>query len=290
MTHRKALGFTLIELLVVIAIIAILASILFPVFAQAREKARASSCLSNLKQMGMSAVMYVQDNDERFPTVYSGWAGLEPCAEYLLLYPYIKNVQVWQCPSASASECDTWRPNIAKALGVPPPGPKYNYGYNYGPLIYVGGGLVGPRYRLPWGQKYSEGVLLASLVAPAEVFVYCDSYDTYRPTMGAEWILDTYRGPQRNTSLRHNGRFNVAFADGHAKNMQWVGFNVSSGLPDGDLYFGVPAAEADRAKWCADPSAILPLTEWGYGIPDQPCGTLFTNANIAALGGVFWPN
>ena len=63
-------GFTLIELLVVIAIIAILAAILFPVFARAREKARQSSCLSNVKQIGLGMMMYVQDYDERFPTLY----------------------------------------------------------------------------------------------------------------------------------------------------------------------------------------------------------------------------
>ena len=284
MTHRKTLGFTLIELLVVIAIIAILAAILFPVFAQAREQARKTSCLSNLKQMGTSVAMYVQDYDERFPMVYGGWGGVDRAAEYLLVYPYIKNIQVWRCPSASASECDTWRPVIAQVLGVPAPGPKFNYGYNWGVLIYAGGGLLEPERTTPWGQSYQEGKSLASLVAPADVFVYSDSYDTYRPTMGADWILDSYRGAARNSSLRHNGRFNVAFADGHAKNMQWVGFTISG------HNFAVPAAEADRAKWCADPSAILPLTEAGYGIPDQPCGTLMTNANIAAMGGVFWPN
>jgi type II secretory pathway pseudopilin PulG len=85
--------------LVVIAIIAILAAILFPVFARAREKARQSSCLSNVKQINLSVNMYVQDYDETMPL---GVAGMPPGAIYLtyeLLDPYIKNTQVWECPS-----------------------------------------------------------------------------------------------------------------------------------------------------------------------------------------------
>lgn len=277
-------AFTLIELLVVIAIIAILAAILFPVFAQAREKARQASCLSNLKQMANSVMMYTQDYDERFPMVYGGYGNLERAAEYLLLYPYIKNTQVWRCPSASESECDTWRPNIAAALGVPPPGQKVNYGYNWGPLIYAGGGVLEPEQRTPFGQYYQAGKPMSALVAPAEVFVHSDSYDTYRPTMGTDWILDSYRGAAKNSSLRHGGRFNVTFADGHVKNMLWIGFTI------GGHRFAVPAIEADRAKWCADPAAILPLTAAGYGLPDQPCGTLLTNANLNALGAQWWPN
>lgn len=109
-------GFTLIELLVVIAIIAILAAILFPVFAQAREKARAISCLSNLKQIGLAGTMYTQDYDETLPFAWSAQGGW-----YNLLDPYIKNGQsanlnyatgavwnattttgVWHCPDDSA--------------------------------------------------------------------------------------------------------------------------------------------------------------------------------------------
>ena len=119
MTRRlqsRTSGFTLIELLVVIAIIAILAAILFPVFAQAREKARQISCLSNLKQIGLAMMMYVQDYDETFPmTQYSLVAGSDSPRVQLVevLNPYIKNAMktssqdvdsqfhggVWTCPS-----------------------------------------------------------------------------------------------------------------------------------------------------------------------------------------------
>jgi prepilin-type N-terminal cleavage/methylation domain-containing protein/prepilin-type processing-associated H-X9-DG protein len=285
MFHRRTrAGFTLIELLVVIAIIAILAAILFPVFAQAREQARKSSCLSNLNQMGKAVLMYTQDYDELFPMVYGAYGSIARASEYLLTYPYVKNVDVWRCPSASPADNDTWRDSIAVALGVPlPNGRKFNYGYNWGVLIYAGGGLLEAVQYTPWGQSYQAGKPLAALVAPADVFVYSDSYDTYRPTMGTDWILDSYTGASRNSSLRHGGRFNVAYADGHTKNMKWIGFDLN-----GDR-LAVPAAEADRAKWCADPGVILPLTAAGYGIPDQPCGTLLTTANILALGGVFWP-
>ena len=97
--QSKFRGFTLIELLVVIAIIAILAAILFPVFAKAREKARQTTCLSNEKQLGLGVLQYVQDNDEAFPggvnALGRGWAGE--------IYPYVKSTGVYKCPDDSTS-------------------------------------------------------------------------------------------------------------------------------------------------------------------------------------------
>jgi prepilin-type N-terminal cleavage/methylation domain-containing protein len=94
-------GFTLIELLVVIAIIAILAAILFPVFATAREKARQASCINNEKQIGLAMVQYVQDYDERWPTFIRGntFVGGQYYAWEYMIYPYLKSAAVFKCPS-----------------------------------------------------------------------------------------------------------------------------------------------------------------------------------------------
>jgi prepilin-type N-terminal cleavage/methylation domain-containing protein/prepilin-type processing-associated H-X9-DG protein len=95
-THFRRSGFTLIELLVVIAIIAILAAILFPVFARARENARRASCQSNLKQIGLGVLQYTQDYDERFPNSYFGTDSVGWSER---IQPYLKSVQIYQCPS-----------------------------------------------------------------------------------------------------------------------------------------------------------------------------------------------
>ncbi len=282
-------GFTLIELLVVIAIIAILAAILFPVFAQAREKARQTSCLSNMKQMGTSWMMYAQDYDETTPVIHgSNWLpGVPRVAEYLLLYPYQKNIGIWRCPSTSATENDCWRDGAATALGVPLTNGcknRFNYGYNWGVLIYAGGGLVGAEQTgtnsAGGATTFQAGKSLAALDAPADVFVYADSYDTYRPTMGIDFMLDSYTGPKKTSALRHGSRFNVCYADGHAKNMKFRGIRI----------FGrdtaIPSNENDRKFYCASPTEVLPFSV--YGLPNQPCGDLLTNANIAAAGGVWW--
>jgi prepilin-type N-terminal cleavage/methylation domain-containing protein/prepilin-type processing-associated H-X9-DG protein len=117
---RRRHGFTLIELLVVIAIIAILAAILFPVFAQARESARQTTCLSNMKQLGTATMMYVQDHDETYPDQRDAKGRLQdgvwPASEatkkpqgqnfYDALNPYIKGDRIWLCPSAQNNAYD----------------------------------------------------------------------------------------------------------------------------------------------------------------------------------------
>ncbi len=116
---RKAHGFTLIELLVVIAIIAILAAILFPVFAQAKEAAKKTADLSNMKQLGLALQMYANDFDDVYPTIRNGpsnwgcpgWTGkLGDCHQdnrgHAVMDPYVKNRQIWKAPNDSLQRCD----------------------------------------------------------------------------------------------------------------------------------------------------------------------------------------
>src|SRR5579862_613035 len=126
-------AFTLIELLVVIAIIAILAAILFPVFARARESARRTSCLSNVKETDLACLMYVQDYDETLPTMVRDVStNPVPTIDFpTLLQPYIKNTQIFYCPDRNQTGC--YADATLKCQGV---------GYNWGPLQFDGGGLV----------------------------------------------------------------------------------------------------------------------------------------------------
>ena len=258
-------AFTLIELLVVIAIIAILAAILFPVFAQAREKARAISCLSNVKQIGTSFYMYVQDYDETAPHMGGG--------DYTnRLYPYVKNAQLFLCPDrsdTSAVEAPDGVTNTNRSIG---------YGYNWGPIQRRGGGLVLGQQPTPDGSgSYLPGISLAAMVAPAQLVAFGDSYDTPRITATMTFLLCTWGGTN-NGSLRHSGgHFNFGFADGHAKSIYmkagWV-----AGAERGQ--FLRPRATEQVAYWCADPNQTYDGSDAtgnsaakdGVGIPLMQCG------------------
>lgn len=139
-------GFTLIELLVVIAIIAILAAILFPVFAKAREKARQTSCLSNTRQICTAMLSYVQDYDEKLPGYRVDSAGL--LYWDIVLQPYVKNTQLFKCPSLQSSSART------------------TYGYNYAYL--------------------PTGLSLGSITSPSETILLADGeYIIGDPTTAA---------------------------------------------------------------------------------------------------------
>ena len=208
MLLKKRKGFTLIELLVVIAIIAILAAILFPVFARAREKARQASCQSNLKEIGLAYHMYAQDYDERpvpgcirYPpgvsvNVYPRWAysGASTLADYEantdggIIYPYVKNTQIFRCPSA---------------------GGDGHYGLNWRGAASF------------WGSDGAdiagEGTpSMADFVSPAETICVADcaggTYYTGCLVRAADgWQI------YGHLADRHNETVNVLYVDGHVK-------------------------------------------------------------------------
>lgn len=254
---RPMPGFTLIELLVVIAIIAILAAILFPVFAQAREKARQASCLSNTKQLSLALLQYAQDSDECIPPYSltepgSPSAGTTSLSNYYrwnaLIQPYCKSLAVFTCPSAQTI-------NGAIPLGANGTANSEYGSYGINPCVaMIAHGSVG-------------APTLATFAKPAETIVMADSSDittastpdkvngsyivhptstnpqTSRPEdkwIGADWGWPDnpttgfgegkYR---RSVQYRHQGMANFAFLDGHSKSMRKEEAEKTATVEDG---------------------------------------------------------
>ena len=213
---RRERGFTLIELLVVIAIIAILAAILFPVFARAREKARSASCQSNLKQIITAILMYANDCDDTLPSRWTGWY----CADAVKnvttyqwqanIMPYVKNVQVFLCPS------DPTNSSVVRNGPDRSQWFRSNYGYN------VCGTCVRRRRGKP---LYALGVL-AKVKHPAERMLVADAQacnrscgiKAARATSYCYAILGLrWQNYYDKIELRHSNGINVAHVDGHVK-------------------------------------------------------------------------
>jgi prepilin-type N-terminal cleavage/methylation domain-containing protein/prepilin-type processing-associated H-X9-DG protein len=214
---RKA--FTLIELLAVIAIISILASILFPVFARARENARRAGCLSNMKQIGLGVMMYVQDYDEKYPPSAYDTAASDVSAYWFgFIQPYIKSTQVFQCPSSgSTSRFDrnyganqnlfTYKPNgssvnVVSMAAVASTSKTYMI-MDYGTYEFAGG--LETYVPKPKNANYVPGIGAVSGYA----VTYWESHSS------APYKTNTIEDDLKNG--RHFGGINIAFADGHAK-------------------------------------------------------------------------
>jgi len=265
-SHYRSMGFTLIELLVVIAIIAILAAILFPVFAKVREKARQTSCLSNEKQLGLGILQYTQDNDESFMPSDNGAVGMNGHGWGSRIYPYVKSTGVYSCPD------DTYVPNAGTT--------KVSYAFNVNLDPTTGGDFI--TYTQPSLAAPAVTVLLDEITScSADVKDPVSSNADYtEATDGDDGGGDfLYWARQQTGTLGgytynpffftaptgvHTDGSNFLLADGHAK---WLrGSSVSSG--------GVPWA---RTTPGATPAANCQQSacqwNWGFGLSNNAAGT-----------------
>ena len=234
-THRP--GFTLIELLVVIAIIAILAAILFPVFAQAREQARKTACLSNMKQIGTALYMYAQDYDETLPERYGACCGSTAYGDYdyyqgvgyertwkSMLFPYIKNQDIYKCPSNDARNHGV---QVDSTIGTTFD-PRYAAGYSMYLPNYTPAGLF------PNGGSYPQ--TLAGLPYPAQELIIVEGHFRWADT--GPWLnycepfpgtdswgvancpasgIDFWPGQSTWSSGHAKQGTNIVYLDSHAK-------------------------------------------------------------------------
>jgi prepilin-type N-terminal cleavage/methylation domain-containing protein/prepilin-type processing-associated H-X9-DG protein len=266
-TPSARAGFTLIEILIVIAIIALLAAILFPVFARARENARRSSCASNLKQLALGMTQYAQDYDEQLPPdkplnnsaipktmIYDLPAGTPRTTSALclatsatcvvwfwsdLIYPYVKNPQVYNDPANDNKYFDGCvKPGTAMACVLSPSTRPKAWTYQ-GPLASAldpkpGGTIQSAHDGLAYGYIYPAtyapdprpGILLAAFAFPSEKGLLAE---------GTQYSIPSYA----NMMTRHFDGVNVAFVDGHVKWVKWskIEDTASATLSDEGKHF-----------------------------------------------------
>jgi prepilin-type N-terminal cleavage/methylation domain-containing protein/prepilin-type processing-associated H-X9-DG protein len=219
-------GFTLIELLVVIAIIAILAAILFPVFASARGKARQAACLSNCRQVGTAIMMYTQDNDECYPHNHEGFAQPGQAGYFIAyaswveeIYPYMNNTSLLTCTDRNAVQGD-----LDYRYYLPLPG-QPNFLFNY--MYNIGGNERVFKSGRNDTDYEKASVSIAEIGRPADFGLVADSSFVIFPDVNRIMNANNpdgkcgYWGGPLDTpcanATRHQGGSTVVFADGHAK-------------------------------------------------------------------------
>lgn len=220
--QRAKSAFTLIELLVVIAIISVLAAILFPVFARARENARKTSCLSNVRQLGLAFTQYFQDYDEQFPLL--GKNGAPDTSWIYTMQPYIRSTQMLRCPSDASAQWlkdgNWFDPTVTTLADGVTKARRTSYTLNG----YLPAGNSNPGQ----GGNFPH---LADIKKPGSVIFLAESPSTFTgpyfhahtwnpPTSTSHWIVAQNR-PDDIAHDRHLNGFNAAFLDGHTKWLSW---------------------------------------------------------------------
>ncbi len=206
------LGFTLLELLIVIAIIALLAAILFPAFAPARENARRAACQSNLKQLGLGFAQYTQDYDERLPGyVVSHTDGSQSWKR--VLFPYVKSTQVYSCPSNKFGQSPSG--DSPPYVTIPTGQPVFDVSYLANASVPGAGGTT-PMRSADLAVNIAAITNSSSTILLTEgTWGGCDISFNYSPFVFADQVVT-----QHSEFRGHNGRVNFLFADGHVKSLK----------------------------------------------------------------------
>lgn len=260
-------AFTLIELLVVIAIIAILAAILFPVFAQAKAAAKRSVNLSNAKQLTNAWLMYMTDFDDRFDCATNDESIWQDRGGYQgLMQPYIKNWDIFFDPERNLKSTQTTGPECWSPLN--PNGRCLGYATNYG--FYDRGANRG-NYMAPVpgpnGEPWWPGKSSTEVVYPADTILLGNTNDERIYTLNPYWQdIDAYEkcgstfksSPAGRacgaTTVRHNGLYVYSFVDGHAKHIPVSAYYV---LTPRHLFTIMPQRKEDMVKFCSNPDEVV---------------------------------
>jgi len=265
-------GFTLIELLVVIAIIAILAAILFPVFAQAREAARMTSCLSNMRQLGLALRIYSQDHDEVYPNIYQGWSTGPNIGGTVnegwmwknAIMPYVKSKGIFNCPSNPVSG--------PTGGGTLPADNSSNWNDNAKGYAMENDKIMPQSYAMnagatPWGAVEDHGVdwmnkkplKEASINRPANLVAIGET--TWREgDFGLDWFQDTQGQCGGHALFGHrgyNGPANFVYFDGHVKSKKWGAIAYP---PSKSELVNNPPTDPN------DPKYNHLITDWGWDV------------------------